>query len=226
MRFDPALTPCTFIRRYKRFFADVRLEDGTELTVHCPNTGRMTSCVESGGPAWISDSRNPKRKLRHTLEITQVGDARIFVHSAKASRVAAEAIEAGLIEGVSGVVKTEVRVGDSRLDIQVDDDTLIEVKCVTLGVGDGVSRFPDAKSERAVRHLGELTRCVEVGFRAMLIFVSGRDDTRQVEPADEIYPVYGEALRAAMKAGVEARAYRCDVSAEGVWLRERVPLVT
>jgi sugar fermentation stimulation protein A len=226
VRFNPALTPCTFVRRYKRFFADVHLQDGTELTVHCPNTGRMTSCVEPGGPAWISDSGNPKRKLRHTLEITQVGDARIFVHSTKASTVAVEAISAGLVEGVSGVVKTEVRVGDSRLDIQVGDDTFIEVKCVTLGVGDGVSRFPDATSVRAVRHLGELTRCVEAGFRAMLLFVSGRDDTRQVEPADEIHPAYGEALRAALRAGVEARAYRCDVSPEGVWLRERVPLVT
>lgn len=226
MLFDPPLTPCTFVRRYKRFFADVVLADGTELTVHCPNTGRMTSCIEEGGPAWVSDSRNPKRKLRHTLEITQVGDARIFVHSQQASGLAAEAIRAGQIEGLEGLVKTEVRVGDSRLDLQVGDDTFVEVKCVTLGVGAGVSRFPDARSDRAVRHLAELTACVEQGFRAALFFVAGRDDTTEVQPADDIHPEYGDALRAAITAGVEARAYRCDVGPTGVWLRERVPLVT
>lgn len=226
MRYDPALTPCTLIRRYKRFFADVRLEGGAELTVHCPNTGRMTSCLSPGGRAWISDSNNPRRKLRHTLEVTEVDRARIFVHSARAGAVAAEAVTAGLVAELSGAVRAEVRVGDSRLDLQVGDDCFVEVKCVTLGVGGGVSRFPDAPSERAIRHLATLTTCVEAGFRGVLLFVAGRDDTTRVEPADEIHPAYGAALRAAMARGVEAYAYRCDVSAAGVWLRERVPLVT
>ncbi len=226
MLYNPPLTRCTLVRRYKRFFADVVLTDGTELTVHCPNTGRMTSCLAPGGPAWISDSNNPKRKLRHTLEQTQVGDARIFVHSAKANAVAAEAVTAGVVEELAGEVQTEVRFGDSRLDMQVGDGCFVEVKCVTLGVGEGVTRFPDAPSERAVRHLATLTACVKAGFRGVLLFVAGRDDTRQVEPADEIHPEYGEALRVAIAAGVEAYAYRCEVSENGVWLRERVPLIT
>jgi len=186
----------------------------------------MTSCIEPGGAAWISDSNNPKRKLRHTLELTRVGDARILVHSRLANIVATEAVRAGAVEGLRGEVRTEVRVGESRLDMQVGDGCFVEVKCVTLGVGGGVSRFPDGVSERAVRHLGALTSCVEAGFDAALLFVAGRDDTRQVEPADEIHPAYGAALRDAISRGVRVLAYRCDVSAEGVWLRERVPVVT
>ncbi len=230
MRFEPSLTECVFLRRYKRFLVDVRLPEGTEMTVHCPNTGAMTSCCEPGCRAWISDSGNPKRKLRHTLEVVEVRGARICVHSARANAVAAEGIAAGGVPELAGYagLRREVRVGDSRLDLLLTDserrDCYVEVKCATLGVGDGVSRFPDAVSSRARRHRETLHARVEAGDRAVLLFVCGRDDTRLLQPADEVDPAYGETLRAVASAGVEVLAHRCESSPEGLWLREAVPV--
>lgn len=230
MRFDPPLEPVTFQRRYKRFLADVVRADGAALTVHCANPGAMTGCQPTGGQAWISDSHNPKRKLRHSLEVVGVEGARICVNTARANAVVHEALVAGAVAPLAGfdALRAEVAYGaGSRVDFLLgfgDRRCYLEVKSVTLSVGAGVSRFPDAVSARATRHLLELSAMVEAGHRAVLLFCSSRDDTRVVGPADHIDPVYGRALRAAAAAGVEILAYRCDVGPEGVWLRERVPV--
>ncbi len=231
LRFDPPLQRCTFVRRYKRFFADVLLPDGALLTVHCANTGAMTGCHAPDAPAWISDSRNPARTLRHTLEIVEVDGASVAVNTHRANHVVAEAVLAGTVPELGGypALRREVAyAGRHRVDLLLsrgDARCFVEVKSVTLGAGGGLSRFPDAVSRRATEHLHALTRVVLAGDRAVLFFCALRDDTRAVAPADAVDPVYGAALRAAASAGVEILAYRCAVGPAALTLEARVPVL-
>jgi len=236
MRFDEPLTEVTFLRRYKRFLADVRRADGAELTVHCANSGSMKNCQPEGGRAWISDSKNPKRKLRFSLEAVEVDGAWAMVNTARPNGLVEEAIVAGVIGELSGYerLRREVRYGAerSRIDLLLEDGPAdapsarcyVEVKNVTLGVGDGGCRFPDAVTARGTKHLRELMGVVEAGDRAALVFCASRTDTRWVGPADAIDPVYGETLRAAAEAGVEILAYRLQIDPAGARLVERVPV--
>lgn len=230
MVFDPPLIECVFLKRYKRFLADVRLPDGTELTVHCPNSGSMKHCQPPDARAWISDSQNPKRKLRYTLELIEVDGSMVCVNTQRPNALAEEAIHAGRIEALTGyaTVNREVKFGEkSRIDFQlVDGDRVcwVEVKNVTMGVGDGISRFPDAVTTRGRKHLLELKTAVEQGHRGVLLFCVGRDDTRVVQPADDIDPQYGETLRAVKAAGVEIIAHRLDITPEAMHMNAAVPV--
>ena len=229
MRFDTPLIPCTFVRRYKRFLADVRLADGTELTVHCPNSGSMRRCQPVGGQAWISDSKNPQRKLRHTLELVSLDGVPICVNTHRANGLAEEAIRAGVITELGGypVLRREVRYGNekSRIDILLEGEQgrcYVEVKNVSLDADDGVGRFPDAVTTRGTKHLRELVAMVAEGHRAVLLFCAAKPDFRVIEPADDIDPVYGKTLRSAAAAGVELLAYRCDISPHEIRIAERI----
>lgn len=232
MLFDPPLTETRFRRRYKRFFADVDgLSEPTPLTVHCPNSGSMKGCVEEGGRAWISDSGNPARKLRYTLEMLEVGGARVLVNTQRPNGLVEEAVRAGVIPSLAGAntIEREVCYGTerSRVDLRLgfgDRHAYVEVKNATMGVGGGRTLFPDAVTARGAKHLRELCAMVAAGHRAVLVFCAGRDDTRVVAPADEIDPAYGRALRAAVAAGVEVMAWRCALSAGHAALVEEVPV--
>ncbi len=236
MRFAEPLIEVTFLRRYKRFLCDVRLADGTEMTVHCANSGSMKSCQPEGGRAWISDSKNPKRKLRYSLEAVEVDGARAMVNTARPNHFVEEAIADGTIAELAGYdrIRREVRYGSerSRIDLLLergsaeapDARCYVEVKNVTLGVGGGAALFPDAVTARGTKHLRELMGVVEAGDRAALVFCAGRTDTRWVGPADDIDPLYGETLRAAAAAGVEILAYRLELDPEQARLVARVPV--
>ncbi|MEM7587460.1 MAG: DNA/RNA nuclease SfsA, partial [Acidobacteriota bacterium] len=123
MRFDKPILPATLIRRYKRFLADVELADGSTLTVHCPNPGAMTSCSEPGRPVWISDSENPKRKLRYTLEMIRMGRSWVNVNTGSANPAVAGFIRAGKVPELGGYaeLQREVKTGDSRIDLRLRD---------------------------------------------------------------------------------------------------------
>lgn len=220
MIIEPALIECTFLKRYKRFLTDVRLADGTELTVHCPNSGSMKHCQPTGGRAWISDSHHPdrpppKRKLRYTLEVIEVDGSLICVNTQRPNALVEEALRAKRIPGFDGFeIRREVKFGESRLDFlltQGDAQVWLEVKNATMGIGGGVTRFPDARTTRGTRHVRELIAAVEAGHRAVLFFCVGRDDTRIVQPADDIDPEYGQTLRTAAAAGVEVMAHRVEI---------------
>lgn len=231
MDFESPLEQVVFLKRYKRFLADVRRADGSELTVHCANSGSMKGCQPPDAKAWIRDAKNPKRKLSHTLEIIEVDGALVMLNTQRPNHIVEEAILAGLIPELQGYssLKREVRYGSekSRIDLLLEGDAgrcWVEVKSATMGVGDGLTRFPDAVTTRGAKHLRELQSMVAAGDRGVLVFCAGRDDTRVVEPADGIDPAYGEALRTAMAAGVEVLAWRCAIDpSEGVRLVEAVP---
>ena len=223
--------PATLLRRYKRFLADVVLPDGQELTVHCPNTGAMTGCMEAGARVWLSQSDNPKRKYAMTWEAIELSSgAAICIHSAHANRVVAEALAAGTIPELAAyqVHKREVKLNEgSRVDFLLSEpgDCVVEVKSVTLGLEGGVGAFPDAVSTRASRHLEELIQHVEQGDRAVLLLLAMHTGIERIAPADPIDPKYGDTLRRAVAAGVEVLCYGCEVSAAGVRLSRPLPFM-
>lgn len=234
MIFDPAFEAVTLLRRYKRFLADVRCADGTEVTVHCPNTGSMKNCVlpNQEQAALMSDSGNAKRKYRHTLEALEVAHGHwVGINSARANRLVEEALRAGLIAQLSPAdgVEREVTYGDSRFDLALGEranpHTLIEVKSATLGPGpndadSGVVAFPDTQTLRGQKHLQTLMQVVASGRRAVLFFCVQHTGARALRIADEFDPRYGELLRAAIDAGVEILCWRASVTPQAQQLEK------
>ena len=231
MRFEEALIECVFLRRYKRFLVDVELQNGEVMTVHCPNSGSMKGCQPEGGRAWISDSKNPKRKLRHTLELIEVDGVMLCVNTQRPNGLMEEGIREGTIKELQGYdeLRREVRYGSekSRIDILLSsEDRLcyVEVKNVTLGGTDGINQFPDAVTTRGTKHLRELMSVVEAGHRAVLLFCGSRADVKVIQPADAIDPTYGQTLRQAAAAGVELLAYALDIKPDELRVSHRVPV--
>ncbi len=230
MIFPEPLLPATFLRRYKRFLVDVELADGATLTAHCPNSGSLLSCTGPGWPVLLSDSHNPKRKLRFTWEMIHNGRCWIGINTHRANALAAEAIAAGRIPELAGYpsLRREVRHGErSRVDLLLEDGEhrcWVEVKNVTLVDAAGRYAFPDAPTERGRRHLAELTARVAEGDRAAMLFVIQRSDGSHLVPAADIDPAYAAALRRARDAGVELLSWRAEVRPEGIELVEAVEL--
>ena len=236
MRFEPPLIRARLIRRYKRFLADVVFDDGTETTVHCPNTGAMLGCDGAGSAVWLSRSDNPKRKYPLTWEIVETeGGVNVGINTNRSNYLVREAIDAGTIVELAGysTIQPEftLATGRSRMDFFLSDgdglrDCYLEVKNVTAAVQDGIAVFPDAVSVRGTKHLRELIELVKSGSRAVLCFCVQRDDVGEVRPAEAIDPTYASTLRQAVAAGVELIAYRARVDPEGIALHRQVRAVS
>ncbi len=234
MKFIPALTPAILERRYKRFLADVRLDSGQCLTVHCPNTGAMLGCAVPGSRIWLSHSDNPKRKYAWTWELVAADDVIVGVHPGRSNRLVAEAIDSGVISQLRGYAdcRAEVRYGleGSRADFFLSGhvqhrDCFVEVKNVTALSASGIAIFPDAVSLRGRRHLRELAHWAGTGARAVLCYCVARDDIQEVRPADLIDPDYGQELRTAIAAGVEVYAYCARVTPADIVLYREIKVV-
>lgn len=237
MKFDPPLQQAKLIRRYKRFMADVELPDGSVITLHCPNTGSMKNCQPPGAAVLYSDSGNPTRKYRHTLEAVQVAHGHwAGVNTARPNQLVAEAILEKRIPGLKRytALRREVTFADSRFDMALDHAdgtrTFIEVKNVTLGPAEdepdhGVIAFPDAVTERGQKHLLTLMEVVRQGHRAVLLFCVQHTGAKAARPADEIDPKYGELLRKAVAGGVSVLAWRTNISPREFLLAEEVPII-
>jgi len=219
---------CEIIKRYKRFLADVRFADGRLITVHCPNPGRMSTCWKPGWPAIISDSENPKRKLRYTLEMIHNGTCWIGINTHKANDLAEEAVQNGVITelGEYNHISREIKYGmNSRIDLLLQNPAercYVEVKNVTL-LNAGNYQFPDAVTARGLKHLHELMQVKQAGHRAVMLFVIQRSDGRFFEPARQIDPAYAAGLMNARGSGVEILCYRADVRPEKSTIVEKIP---
>ncbi len=222
MEFPDPLIKGTLIKRYKRFLADVVLEDGSEVTAHCANSGTMLTVNEQGSEVWLSPARNPDRKLRYTWELIRVGGALVGINTQHPNRIVQEAIEGGAAKELQGYgsLRREVKYGkNSRIDILLEDDArpacFVEVKNVTMKRGD-MAEFPDAVTARGTKHLYELADQVAEGRRAVMFYLVQRPDCTAFTLAGDIDPAYAEALDKARGAGVEVVAYGCDVDTGGV----------
>lgn len=232
MRFAPPLTTGRLVRRYKRFLADVRLEDGTEVTAHCPNPGAGLGLFEPGARVWISRSDKPGRKLAWTLELIEADGVLVGVDTNRANTLVAEGFANGRLSWLppSSVMRREVRYGKaSRVDFVFSGpgcaDFHVEVKNVHLRRVPGRAEFPDSVTSRGARHLEELANVVRAGGRAALLYVIQRSDCDHVTVAADLDPVYAAAFAQAVLAGVEARAHLCEISTDGITLGRPVPVV-
>jgi len=233
MKISPAFEEATFIKRYKRFFADIELSDGSELTIHCANTGSMKNCLTPGQPCWFSRSDNPKRKLPGTLEfITTTAGRLAGVNTARPNKLVVEAIENGVISELQGygTLRTEVRYGEenSRIDIlleQGEAQCFVEVKSVTLEAEGRQARFPDAVTTRGAKHLRELMHVVAQGQRGVLVFCVQLSDIDEVAAAQELDPAYSQALAGAIAAGVEVFVYGCSLSPDEIVIDRKLKFI-
>jgi sugar fermentation stimulation protein A len=222
------MIPGVLLKRYKRFLADVRLENGEVVTAHCPNSGSMKACADPGMPVYLSRATNPKRKLAYSWELIRMPGSLVGVNTLLPNRLVREAIACGQIAPLRGYPEIDREVGiegGSRIDLMLSGGDLprcyVEVKNCTWVHG-GVARFPDAVTERGRKHMAALQSLVARGFRAAVFFLIQRMDARAFEPARDLDPAYTAALREAADAGVEALAYDVDLTLDYIEIRQPV----
>ena len=236
MRFEPALIPATLARRYKRFLADVVLDNGDVTTVHVANPGAMTGLDRPLSRIWLSDSGNPLRKYRCTWEMVETdlgsGPELVGVNTGQPHQLAAEAIAAGLIPELRNYpsIRREVKYGEkSRIDFLLEGAErgacYLEIKNVHLMRQPGLAEFPDCVTERGARHMRELAQMRAKGARAVLLFVIQIPSANRFAVARDIDPAYGAAFDQARAAGVEMLAWRCNVNLRGIDMAAPVPIV-
>lgn len=228
----PLLSSGTLLRRYKRFLADILLDDGREVTAHCANTGAMTGLAQKGARVWLSFHDNPKRKLAWSWELVEVmtptGTALASVNTSRTNGLVREALACGTLLDQLASWKSEVKVDDARLDFKAIDHfghaTWIEVKQVTLLQQDGVGAFPDAVSTRALRHVQTLEARVVAGDSAILLFCATHTGITAVRPAADIHPAYASAVKTAAERGVQIKGYGCHIDTNAMTLTHALPV--
>lgn len=226
MKFPQPLIEGRLVRRYKRFLADVELNDGTLVTAHTPNTGSMNQCAVPGQTVLLSKSDNPKRKLAWSWELVQINNRWVDINTHRANRVVEEALRSNCIpEFQNYAVRPEFPYSHSRIDFMLEgseEKVLLEVKNVTLCCQPEVACFPDAVTTRGQKHLRDLIEAKQEGWRAVIFFLVQRSEAESFTPADHIDPEYGRLLREAVHSGVEALAYQTVVSPRESRIGEKI----
>ena len=230
MKFNEILISGEFIKRYKRFFVDVRI--GKEIVVaHCPNTGSMHGLLKKGNKVWISKSNNPNRKLKYTLEIIESNKTKIGVNTQSTNKIVLHAFKNNLINEFSSnlEIKPESKFGlNTRFDFMVNDKknkAYVEVKNVTLSRKKGLAEFPDSITARGTKHLKHLAESLQEGWQASMLYVVQRSDVNRFTVAEDIDTVYAKELVRVSKLGVQVHAWTCSISLEEIRLDAPLPIV-
>lgn len=212
-----------FVSRPNRFVAQVDIGGKTEVC-HVKNTGRCRELLTEGAQVWLEKAEtSAKRKTLYDLVAVRKGDRLINMDSSAPNSAAGEFLPM-IFPG--GTIRAEYSYGNSRFDFYIESDgrkILLEVKGVTLEE-DGIVRFPDAPTERGVKHINELSRCLDEGFETYLLFVIQMEDVRHFTPNDATHPEFGQALRRAAERGVQLMAYDCEVTHDSMKIRNKVEI--
>jgi sugar fermentation stimulation protein A len=218
------------VQRYKRFFVDMVLDDGREITAHCPNPGAMLGLKDAGLGAWVSWSGDPKRKLAWTLQLVEADGGLVGVNTMNPNKLVAEALAADAIPELSGyaVIRPEVKYSEaSRVDFLLTHPDRppcwLEVKNCHYRRDGTLAEFPDCVAARSAKHLKDLAAEVAKGARAVQLFVIQRTDCDSFAACEDLDPVYARGLNDAAEAGVEVLCYRCDISPDEVRISRRIP---
>lgn len=227
MVFKEKLIHGTLIKRYKRFLADIRLDDGSEVVAHCTNSGSMKSCLENGAEVYLTPVGDPKRKTKFTWELIKINGDWVGINTGNPNKLAFEAVSAGTIPGLESYknVKREVKYGDSRFDVFAENESeecFIEVKNVTMKEGK-YALFPDAVTTRGQKHLKTLMEVKADGIRAVMLYIVQRSDVEIFAPAKEIDADYANVLKQAVNKGVEVIVMQCRVTPEKIELIRMIP---
>ena len=229
MNFKNKLISGLFIKRYKRFFVDVKV-DNQILTAHCPNTGSMYGLLKKGNKVWISKSNDPKRKLKYTLEIIEDNKSKVGVNTHSTNKIVLDALQNNLIKEFNYIseIKPETKFGkNTRFDFLVinkNDKAFVEVKNVTLSRKKGLAEFPDAVITRGLKHINELENAGKKKYKIFIIFLIQRDDCVNFTIAKDIDQDYAKALKLAVKNKLNILCYDCKFSSKGIKLNKQIKI--
>jgi sugar fermentation stimulation protein A len=229
MNFENKLISGLFIKRYKRFFVDIKINNKF-ITAHCPNTGSMYGLLKKGNKVWISKSNNPNRKLKYTLEIIEDKNSKVGVNTHSANKIVHHALQNNLIKEFENIleIKPETKFGlNTRFDFLVIDKkhkTFIEVKNVTLSRKKNLAEFPDAITTRGLKHINELLKASKKDYKIFILYLIQRNDCKSFTIAKDIDPNYATALSKAVKNKLKILCYDCKFSSKGIKLNNKIKL--
>ena len=227
MLFENKLISGQFIKRYKRFFVDIKVKNKI-ITAHCPNTGSMYGLLKKGNKVWLSKSDNPKRKLKYTLQIIEDCKSKVGVNTHLANRIVLHALKNNLIKEFDKKIeiKPETKFGlNTRFDFLITADNskiFLEVKNVTLSRIKGLAEFPDAVTARGLKHINELIKANKKGYKIFILYLVQRDDCNAFKIAGDIDPEYSESLSKAVKKKLKVLCYDCKFTSKGIKLNQKV----
>ena len=230
MNFENKLISGLFIKRYKRFFVDVKV-DNKIVTAHCPNTGSMQGLLNRNNSVLISKSNNPNRKLKYTLEIIEDNKSKVGVNTHSTNRIIYHALKNNLIKEFQNIlkIKPETKFGsNTRFDfllLSKKDKFFIEVKNVTLSRKKGLAEFPDAVTTRGLKHIHELVKAGKKNYKIFIIYLIQRDDCDSFAIAKDIDPNYANALSKAVKNNLNILCYDCKFSSNGIKLNNKIKFI-
>tara|TARA_Y100000741_G_scaffold42418_1_gene29504 strand:- start:704 stop:1399 length:696 start_codon:yes stop_codon:yes gene_type:complete len=227
MYFENKLISGLFIKRYKRFFVDIKIKNQV-ITAHCPNTGSMYGLLKKGNKVWISKSNNPNRKLKYTLEIIENNKSKVGVNTHSSNKIVHDALKNNLIDEFKNLleIKPETKFGtNTRFDFLVlkkKDKSFIEVKNVTLCRKKEIAEFPDAVTSRGLKHINELIKASKKNYKIYILYLIQRDDCKSFTIAKDIDPNYANALTKAVKKKLNILCYDCKFSSKGIKLSNKI----
>ena len=227
MNFENKLISGIFVKRYKRFFVDVLLNNKL-ITAHCPNTGSMQGLLKEGNKVWLSKSNNPNRKLKYTLQIIEDDKSKVGVNTHLTNKIVLDALKNNLIKEFNKniKIKSEVKFSENtRFDFLIVDKNykaFIEVKNVTLSRKPKIAEFPDAVTLRGAKHINELIKASKKGYKIYIAFIIQREDCDQFDIAGDIDPEYSKLLSKAIKKKLNVLCYDCKFSAKGIKLNKKI----
>ena len=229
MNFENKLISGLFVKRYKRFFVDVKI-DNKVITAHCPNTGSMYGLLKQGNKVWISKSNNPNRKLKYTLEIIEVDNTKVGINTHSTNKIVYHALKNNFIEKLKNSleIKPEIKFGkNTRFDFLVKNknfNSFVEVKNVTLSRKKKLAEFPDAVTSRGLKHINELIKASKKKYEIFILYLIQRDDCDSFQIAKDIDPEYAKALMRAVKNKLNILCYDCKFSSKGIKLNKKIKI--
>ena len=227
MNFENKLISGVFLKRYKRFFVDVKI-NGKTVVAHCPNTGSMSGLLQQGGKVWLTKSNNPSRKLKYTLQIIENDGFKIGVNTHLTNKIFLEGLEKNLFKEISKdiEIKPEVKFGENtRFDFLITKKNykaFIEVKNVTLSRKPGLAEFPDSITSRGAKHINELIKASKQGYEIYIAYVIQREDCKKFVIAADIDPEYFKLLSKAINKKLNILCYDCKFSLKGIKLNKKI----
>jgi len=230
MKFKEKLLQGTLIKRYKRFFVDINYQNKT-ITAHCPNSGSMMGLLKLGNSVWFTQSNDPKRKLKYTLQMISINEKLVGINTQLTNKIVLEALEKKKIKSLINFtnIKSEAKFSDNtRFDFLISNNKekcFLEVKNVTLLRNKKIAEFPDAITSRGTKHLVELINAKKKGFQSYILYLIQREDCKAFKIAEDIDINYKIAFDKAIKAGVKILCYDCKINNEEVKLNNQIELV-
>ncbi len=227
MNFENKLISGVFIKRYKRFFVDVQINNKL-ITAHCPNTGSMQGLLRRGNKVWLSKSNNPKRKLKYTLQIIETKKSKVGINTHLTNKIVYEGLKNNLVKEFNNdfEIKSEVKFGsNTRFDFLISNKyhkSFIEVKNVTLSRKSKLAEFPDAVTSRGAKHIEELLKASKKGYKIYLAFIIQREDCNLFKIAEDVDPYYSKLLSNAVKNSLKVICYDCKFSSKGIKLNKKI----